>query len=286
MKTPRCVIYFLAGTLPGSALLHLRQLSLFGMISRKTDGILYRHARNVFTSVTVAKVSWFHQIRELSLMYGLPHPIDMLENPLDKAVFKKYVKSKVINYWEIVLREEASALKSLNYFQSHYMSLSRPHVLWSTAGHSSRKVSMAWIQALMLSGRYRSNALKRHWSKSNDGACTLTSLCHNVLEDIQHILAFCPALHEVRLNLLKFTQEYSSTLPQPLKLYLLSICCPSHPQFCQFMLDCSCLPEVIRLTQDFGKDVLDHFFHVTRVWIYSLHRKRMKMLGLWRVPGN
>ena len=33
-KTPRCVIFFLAGSLPASALIHIRQLSLFGMICR------------------------------------------------------------------------------------------------------------------------------------------------------------------------------------------------------------------------------------------------------------
>ena len=210
----------------------------------------------------------------------------MLEHPMGKTEFKRLVKSKFLSYWEIVLREEAFHLKSLCYFQPQFMSLSKPHPLWLTAGHSPRKVSMALIQAIMLSGRYRSNSLKRHWSKTNDGACTLTPECSNVVEDIHHIIAFCPALKEVRMNLLKFTSEYSSCLPEPVKVYIMSICRPSHPQFCQFMIDCSSLPEVVRLAQVFGNDVLGHLFHVTRVWIYSLHRKRMKMLGIWRTPTN
>ena len=130
-KTPRCVIYLLAGSLPGSALLHLRQFSLFGMISRKADGILYQHAKNVFNFATSIRVSWFHQIRELSLLYDLPHPLDMLEHPMGKTEFKRLVKSKILSYWEIVLREEAFHLKSLCYFQPQFMSLSKPHPLWS-----------------------------------------------------------------------------------------------------------------------------------------------------------
>ena len=44
--TPQCVIWFLAGCLPGEALIHLRQMTLFGMISRLNDGdnILANHA--------------------------------------------------------------------------------------------------------------------------------------------------------------------------------------------------------------------------------------------------
>ena len=43
-KTPRTVVYFLAGSLPGSALLPSRQLSLFGMIARQND----QHAQELY----------------------------------------------------------------------------------------------------------------------------------------------------------------------------------------------------------------------------------------------
>ena len=99
-KTPRAVIYFLAGTLPGSALLHLRQLSLFGMISRMSDNILRQHAFNLFQSKTIAKSSWFDQIRRWCLMYELPHPLDFLLHPPSKQDFRTLVKKKVVCYWE------------------------------------------------------------------------------------------------------------------------------------------------------------------------------------------
>ena len=43
-RTSDCVVYFLAGSLPGAALLHLRQLSIFGMITRSPNSVLYKHA--------------------------------------------------------------------------------------------------------------------------------------------------------------------------------------------------------------------------------------------------
>ena len=43
--TPRPVVYFLAGSLPFPALLHMRQLGLFGMLARQPDNILHYMAR-------------------------------------------------------------------------------------------------------------------------------------------------------------------------------------------------------------------------------------------------
>ena len=96
-KTPRCVIYFLSGSLPGDAFVHLRQLSTFGMICRQPENILHRHAVNLFTARTISPKSWFHQIRNHCIHYGLPHPIDFLSYPLDKLKFKRLVKKKIID---------------------------------------------------------------------------------------------------------------------------------------------------------------------------------------------
>ena len=50
--TPRSVIFFLAGSLPGTALLHLRQLSIFGMICRLPENILHIHAVCIYSPCT------------------------------------------------------------------------------------------------------------------------------------------------------------------------------------------------------------------------------------------
>ena len=48
--TPRCVITFLAGSLPGRALLHLRQFSLFGMLIQQEGVQLFKLAESILTS--------------------------------------------------------------------------------------------------------------------------------------------------------------------------------------------------------------------------------------------
>ena len=65
--------------------------------------------------------------------YNLPHPLEFIENPPSKLDFKKKIKSAIINYWENKLRGEASFLQSLEWFKPNFMSLIKPHPIWTTA---------------------------------------------------------------------------------------------------------------------------------------------------------
>ena len=282
-RTPRSVIYFLGGSLPCSAFLHLRQLTNFGMISRLQKNILNEHAKNIFEFSTITKKSWFLKIRDLCIKYDLPHPKELLSNPLTKTEFRSLIKRRVISYWETKLREEAAALDSLLYFKPCYMSLTRPHPLWYTAGSSPSKVAMASIQALMISGRYRSEALCRHWaSKNKNGFCLLSPTCSETVETIQHILYYCFALQSTRDKLKLMTLKYCEEFVEIRDIAIDYLVHPTDPYLtCQVLLDCSVVPRVIRAVQHHGRRVLFHLFHITRIWIYNLHKQRMKVLGRW-----
>ena len=280
--TPTPVVLFLAGTLPGSAHLHLRQLTNFGMITRLSDNILHKHALNIFQSGTPPTKSWFHQIHVLCNQYHLPTPLYLLQFPMLKAPFKNLIKKKVINYWELVLRAEASLLKSLIYFKSNFMSLTQAHPIWTTAGSSPSKVTMATIQARMLSGRYRTESLCSHWKTKKTGVCLLSPDCSSSVEDIHHILSTCSALTATREKLMSYAIQYSSELPVISQL-ILKFCTPSSNDFCQFLLDCSPLSEVISATRLHGSEVHHHLFNITRTWVYTLHKERMKILGRWNI---
>ena len=281
-RTPQAVYYFLAGSLPGEALVHLRQFSLLAMISCLPDSPLYKHALNVFTARS-AGCSWFHQVRDLCLQYQLPHPLTLLDtpSPLSKETFKKLAKKQVTSYWELKLREEASPLTSLRYFKPAFMSLSSTHPLFLSAGSSPYEVVKAGIQAQLLSGRYRTESLCKHWSKNPNGNCLGPSCAgKDIIEDEEHVLLYCQSLAATRMNLVNFTIGYTSSFPL-LTDILLTFTNPNHPKFFQFLLDCSVIPQVISLTQEHGTDILCHLFKVTRTWCYSLHHDRLKMLGRW-----
>ena len=276
-RTPDSVVYFLGGCLPASAEIHLRQFSLFGMITRLSSDPLNIHARNILTEAKPSSKSWFCQLRELCLQYGLPHPLKMLENPLNKMKFKKLIRSNIINYWENKLRGEASLLQSLEYFHPNFMSLSKPHPIWTTAGSNPHEVSKAVQQARFLSGRYRSESLARHWSKNPKGFC-LMQTCENTSEDTMHILVDCKAYDECKKRL--YSLWLRNGTPIILKLVIEAFS-QSREYLLQFILDCSSLPAVILAAQSHGNKIYDELFYLTRTWCFSIHRHRMKVLGRW-----
>ena len=58
-NTPRSFVYFLGGCLPGEAAIHLRMLSLFGMVAQLPTDPLNIHARTVLTTAKSSSKSWF-----------------------------------------------------------------------------------------------------------------------------------------------------------------------------------------------------------------------------------
>ena len=230
----------------------------------------------------MSKKAWIYQIGEICEQYGLPQPLQLLQCPLPKMSFKRLVKKRVTDYWEQLLRAEAAdpRYSSLLFFNPRFMSLSSPHPIWTTAGSSPAQVAMATVQAQMLSGRYRSESLCRHWSKNRNGFCLLPG-CEGLVEDLPHILSSCSGLASIREKLVRFTLDYCTNSAPVLNDLVTSLCKPQNPNFIQFLLDCSCLPEVISAAQVYGDGVLAHLFRISRTWVYSLHRTRLKKLGRW-----
>ena len=218
-------------------------------------------------------------------MYDLPHPLKLLQSNLGKESYKKLVKSHVLDYWERKLREKAASLLSLEFFHPEFYSLTSPHPIMTSAGSSPYFVTMANVQLTMISGRYRTEALASHWSFSGSKYCP-TPHCTDLgtVEDLRHILAECGALQSTRKNLSDFTAKYCKKIDVPeIVRIILTHCSVQHPQFCQFLVDCSVLPAVIRAAQEFGsKLVHEHLFRVTRTWCYCLHRDRLRILGRWK----
>ena len=276
-NTPRSVVFFLAGSLPVSALVHLRQLSLFGMISRLVGDPLNTHARHVLVAAKPSSKSWFWQLRDICLQYRLPHPLKLLDFPPTKEEFKRLASSHVQDFWEQKLRGEASLLPSLQYFHPHYMSLKYPHPLWSTAKGNPYEVAKAIQQARLLSGRYRTETLCRHWSQNREGYC-LAPLCRQsqLKESIEHILLENSAYTQIRKDLITLWLKCKHPI-----VHFLAIQALASPKeyLVQFLLDCSVLPQVIVANQTFGSVVMEGIFHLTRTWCFCIHRLRMKRLG-------
>ena len=107
-RTPDVVIFMLSGTFPGD---DLKQLTLFGMITRLPNNILNEIAKpNLLHG---DKKSWFALICSLCIQYCLPHPLTLLQKPLEKAAFKSLIKLRIADFWQIKLMERATELSFL-----------------------------------------------------------------------------------------------------------------------------------------------------------------------------
>ena len=280
-RTPDSVVFFLAGSLPITALLHLRQLSLFIMICHLNGNILNILTKDLLIASKPSTRSWSYGLQGLCIQYELPHPLHMIDYPIPKDYFKKLCKQKVLEYWHKRLTLKAG-LPSLQYLHPSFLSLTRPHPIWTSLDNNPYQAKAARIQALFLSGRYRAARLTRFWSHNKDGFCVLP-ICknQNIYEDIEHIFLRCQGLTDVRRRLEEFTREYiwdKPALKPVINAYLFS----SEDRLrMQFFLDCSVLPLVILIYQQNGPVIHQHLFRISRTWCRSLHVARLKRLGCY-----
>ena len=278
-KSPRSIIYYMAGSLPASAILHQRQMSLFSMICHLKDDPLHQHAYHVLLHPKQCKQSWFLQVQDICSMYCLPHPLQLLRQPGSKNQMNRLAKLKITEYWHRLLSSEAALKTSIMYFSPHMHSLTQPHPLWRAAGSSSYEVNKSTILARMISGRYKTDSLSRFWTENRQGYCLLAT-CDKVVGDLEHLLLHCPALQLARNNLEKMWLDKSAPLAPLHSLVKQILDSPSDIKMA-FILDPTSMPAMVRLYQSLGQRLLDIVFSMTRTYAYGLHRKKLILVGKW-----
>ena len=275
-KTPDTFVYFISGSLPAAALVHMRQLGLFNMICHLPNNIMNRIAKHALMTEPDTSRSWFIQIRRLCDMYDLPSPLVLLTDPISKDKLKNLVKSKVMDYWEKILRHEASQKPSLLYFKPQFYSLRKPHNIITSTGSNSFELNKSICQIRMLSGRYRDDWLCRHWSPHNkSGECTL---CHHPRGDLRHLLVLCQALEDKRKTLFYYWDQESSQNPYLRYIISEKRNDPNIDNLVGFILDPSADPAVIDGCQNQKLDI-KHLFKITRTFCYGIHRRRLQLTG-------
>ena len=277
-KCPDPVIYFLAGSLPITAHIHKRQLSLFGMICRLPENILHKIAARVLWSEPDNSKSWFINIRQLCVKYCLPSPLTLLQNPPSKIAYKRLISSNIVDFWENYLRSLADSKPSLKYFKSQFMSLTTPHPIFTSCQSNVYESNKSLCQAALISGRYKTNYLARHWTADNpQGLCGICPAGTDLQETIEHFLLICDSLHTKRSEVTKHWLSYSME-NNDLNELLVKKLNGSQDIFIQFVIDPSSDSDVISGCQLNLFDI-NTIFKLTRTWCYSLHRKKQQLLG-------
>ena len=278
--TPAPAVFFIAGCLPFQAHLHLRIFSIFGQICRLRDGdnILASRAKIIFSSANPSTKSWFWKLRQLCLLYELPHPTEWLAAKPGKTQVKAVTRSAVLQVTLNKMRTKADSLPSLKYLKTSYLGLSKCHPLFRSCGSSPWEVEKGTTQARLLSGRARVEALSSHWVPWNKGGLCTLPLCwateNSHRGTVEHLLLSCPSLSSVRQTLQEFNKSYLSA--NPILEPLVTICLERDPV--QFWLDCSTMAPVISAVQREGEGLMFGLFKMTRNYCHGLWKARVLQL--------
>jgi hypothetical protein len=214
-------------------------------------------------------------------MYSIPDPLALLAMSLTKQQFKSLIKPKIMDFWEKKLRDEAASptLSSLTYFKPEFYSLRHPHPIISSPGSHPFEVEKAKIQARMLSGRYRTERLRRHWTPGSAGHCRMPTCTTGVIEDLEHILVTCPHHEEPRTRSLRLWRDHLAHLPH-IRHVVNHYCSSTTNELMQLILDPTVLPKMILLSQQHGRIIFNTLLFLSRTFCYNIHRNRLKSLGL------
>ena len=192
-------------------------------------------------------------------------------------------KLRVLEYWQNLLRAEVHALSSLSYFKAEFYSLSQPHLVWMTANSNPFECSKSTVLAAMMSGRYRTDYLCRHWTSNTNGYC-LASTCHQVVGDLEHLLFVCPSHRDVRKRLYRMWSEKSSQFPVFHQFVTLVLGSTSTVQL-QFVLEPKAFPLIVTLFQEIGQPIIDTVYYLIRTYVFYIHRDKQTSLGRWTSSG-
>ena len=133
----------------------------------------------------------------------------------------------------------------------------------------------------MLSSRYRTCWLRRHWSGDISGSCRVPGCTVDTPGTLAHLATGdCPGLalatHRATTHWTNFLTDH-----QYLRPLLQQVAGGDKAGFLSFLLDPTTHHTVISLTQTHGDEVTEHVCHLTRSWLFFHHRARFRALGLW-----
>ena len=145
-----------------------------------------------------------------------------------------------------------------------------------------KSIKHAVIQARMLSGRYITDKLSRHWKQNQLGICTIPGCTGDEIGSLEHYLLTCPALSVARSHARFLTKKVSMEHEKLTNILQSSFTNQTPETMVQFLLDCSSLPDVVLLGQSPHSFLVDRVFYICRSWCYTIHRARVNKLGLFQ----
>ena len=178
-------------------------------------------------------------------MYKLDSPLYLLDHPPIKSSYKYFMKKMVRAHWKDILQTEASHLPSLCYFDARNCNFGMVHPIFSLAGDNCFEVHKATVVARMISGRYRTDYLARHWNSRDTGACKVCN--RGETGDLLHLVTRCAQLRSIKNKMNTLATDKSSAL-LPLRQLLYRLMHQSNDgHLLHFLLEPSVVADMVAL---------------------------------------
>ena len=194
IRTANSAVYLLLGTLPISAELHKRQLSLLHQIAMSENVSIREIAWRQYNVGRPA--SFFIRIVGILDLYELPPFTEVMNGHFNKIEWKCIVKRSINTYWNTKLQLDCQSKSSLSLLSTTSLEMGKTHIVWDSINNSVRDVRQAITKARMLTGTYMLQTLKSKFNQSEvDPTCPI---CRLETETITHVITSCPLYNEIR----------------------------------------------------------------------------------------
>ena len=131
----------------------------------------------------------------------------------------------------------------------------------------------------MVSGRFRTEYLSRHWTSNKEVICRLET-CSGEVGNLEHLLISCPGLEQVRTRMREMMMSRTRKL-LPLNALLAQILQSPPAIQLQFLLEPLAFISISNLCAVYGQTVLDLVYYCVRTYVYYVFRQKQILLGLW-----
>ena len=156
-------------------------------------------------------------------------------------------------------------LQTWTNFKPQFMSLTHPHPIWTSCDANPCEIHKAVTTCNMLSGRYLTDKLQRHWIWNKLASVSFPPVSPALKIHLSIFSFIAPHL----IPPVSFFGEY-----RPIDYNLLYIPkrWPSDQWLLmQLILDCTTLPEVIQTTKTGVTHTQDRLLYLGHSWCYSIH---------------
>ncbi len=259
-------VYILSGTIPIEAYIHKRSLTLFGNICRLENSVENSIVKRQLSVKSIYSCSWSSQIRQILLKYELPEPLDLLDNPVEKAKWKSQVNKAVNNYWTDKIKHSSTLYPSLKYLNVDRYRHGATHQLVTTIKNAA-EIPRINTKMKIATGTYILQVNRASFNQNTTNPECM--LCKSSDETLQHFLLECTALTNTRIPILRDITSIYSAVPN------------DECSMLQLVVDPSVLAS--NISKPIPTYIKELEYHSRRL-CFSLHVERYKKLSL--VPSR